>query len=1596
LAAQQQTATIGVGAGPYGIALSPDGAFAYVANHYGNTVSVVDLAAQQQTAAIGVGLSPYGIALSLDGAFAYVTNYGSGTVSVVDLAAQQQTATIGVGSYPQGIALSPDGAFAYVTNYGSGTVSVLDLAAQQQTGLIRTSGGSPTGIAVSGTGGFVPHIYSRTPTDHSTLAYDSGTQTYTRVYPDGTRVHFNPNGTHNYTLDSDGRKAVYTYNADGTLASMGIVAPGESAPRWNWVYHYTNGKLSSITDPAGRITSFTLDEHNQLTAIHGSDGAARQYAYDARGLLTDFTDEHEAVTSYTYDAYGRIHSVLEPPRAVYDPATGQTHVIRETRAFTPSDTGYALINDSPVGSPQNPAPPVPTSAALVDRVVKGRGELSGHTNEWGNWLDETDGEGRTTYYERDAANNLTRQDNPDGTCSTYTYDSKGNRLSETRLDTAHCAATKDLSGLQDLTGLAQAWTYTYEKRFNQVKTETDPLGYTTTYFYDYELGQSEAGKLLRIVYPPVKNESGVVVTPTVSYTYNAWGLKATESDARGAVTKYLYTQGTPDEAYGQPNARFAQGVTPVPGLLTQVIRDFGGIGETTTYTHFDAAGNPQIVLGPGGAGGQACCGNSANANGTVTRYTYNAWNHVLTEENALGVVTQYEYDRRGNLIRKIQDYGAGRRNVTTTSTYNAHDQKTSEFTAADGLVVGTDYVYDINRQLALRRDGLGRETVYRYDDADQLVSVTDPAGDETIYTYTPHGQIETVTDPEGSVTDYGYDDFGHVLTETVDAGAGGLNLITIYAYDLNGNLLSTTDPAGAVACSAYDSHNRLVSAIRDCGDLALTTTYAYDLNDNPIYVTDPRGVVTYSEYDALNRVTLTRQDNGGLSLETHSTYSAAGNLATVTDERGVVTAYTYNDLNQLTQACQDALGLNLCTNYTYDILGNRQTVTDPAGVRTRTEANAFGRPVHTIEDEAGLSAATQYEYDNALNLIRILDANGHATQYAYTPRGQVQIETYADGTTVGYTYNGRGNVLARTAHDGSMVTSTYDGAGRLIGKTFSTGGSQSFGYDAAGRLTSAAQTTLTSTLRSAASADVSGHASSLTYAYNPLGDVISTTQTLDGQGWTVGYTYAYTSGTYTVAYPSGVSRLYELDHIGRLAAVKQGGGALVADYAYHDLQSYFTLTYPSGTTTRSDYDALRRVTRVSSSVADYRYGYDAASNRTSMQRYQQADHPADVYQYDGLYQLTQVWYGANATSPGSITAYDHLQRYDLDTLGNRLEVQNDGTPEVYLPNDGDRLTNPMNRYEQVAASLLTYDLRGDTLSDGRNTYTYDVLNRQIGVSGTAEYVYDALGRRIAKVVGGTTTHYVYDTQYRILEERASDDSLLARYTYGAGIDEPLTMERGGQTYYYHRDALGSVTEMTNAAGALVLRYEYDVYGQPSIFDAAGNSLTASAIGNPYLFTARQYDPESGNYYYRARMYSPWTGRFLQMDPLGYVDGMNLYEYVGNNPVLNADPTGWYSYGNCCGESKDCSGYKSCGDSKHQPISGNKQDEACAEHDECMKNSGRSWWETWNPAVHKCHMDLCSKSTRAEIKAAICGLARTSITTSGDGNGIMIKFKLFEF
>jgi RHS repeat-associated protein len=173
---------------------------------------------------------------------------------------------------------------------------------------------------------------------------------------------------------------------------------------------------------------------------------------------------------------------------------------------------------------------------------------------------------------------------------------------------------------------------------------------------------------------------------------------------------------------------------------------------------------------------------------------------------------------------------------------------------------------------------------------------------------------------------------------------------------------------------------------------------------------------------------------------------------------------------------------------------------------------------------------------------------------------------------------------------------------------------------------------------------------------------------------------------------------------------------------------------------------------------------------------------------------------------------------------------------------------------------------------------------------TLAYRYDAAGRRVQKQYDNmTVTKYVYDGDHCIAEYDSSN-VLRRKYIYGPCVDEPISMiEAAGSyagTYYYHFDGLGSVVGLTNSSGNTVEVYEYDVYGRLGASDASHP--------NRLLFTGREYDKETGLYYYRARYYNPQIGRFLQTDPVGYNAGMNWYTYCGNNSTNGVDPSGMIS------------------------------------------------------------------------------------------------------
>jgi len=261
------------------------------------------------------------------------------------------------------------------------------------------------------------------------------------------------------------------------------------------------------------------------------------------------------------------------------------------------------------------------------------------------------------------------------------------------------------------------------------------------------------------------------------------------------------------------------------------------------------------------------------------------------------------------------------------------------------------------------------------------------------------------------------------------------------------------------------------------------------------------------------------------------------------------------------------------------------------------------------------------------------------------------------------------------------------------------------------------------------------------------------------------------------------------------------------------------------------------------------------------------------YAYDAIYELTNVTQGTNTT-----------ESYTYDPVGNRLSSLG-VSPYSY---------NVSNQLTAKPGVTYTYDNSGNTLtkgdSSGTTTFAWDFENRLTSVTlpgsgGTVTFKYDPFGRRIYKSSSSGTSIFAYDGD-NLVEETSGAGGVVARYSRGMNIDEPLAMLRSGATSYYHADGLGSVTSLSTPAGVLVNSYTYDSFGK--LTNSSGS------LSNSFRYTAREFDSETNLYFYRARYYDPAVGRFLGEDPIGFGGGVNFYNYASGSPTNFSDPTGLLS------------------------------------------------------------------------------------------------------
>jgi RHS repeat-associated protein len=497
-------------------------------------------------------------------------------------------------------------------------------------------------------------------------------------------------------------------------------------------------------------------------------------------------------------------------------------------------------------------------------------------------------------------------------------------------------------------------------------------------------------------------------------------------------------------------------------------------------------------------------------------------------------------------------------------------------------------------------------------------------------------------------------------------------------------------------------------------------------------------------------------------------------------------------------------------------------------------------------------------YDTENNLTSIKDALNRTTSFTYNSHRWVSGTTFPSTYTETYSYDNVGNLTSKYDRKFQTISYTYDALNRLTKKTYPGSATVTYTYDYDSHLTQVADATGT-----------------YGFTYDNMGRLTGTSTQyafLSGSNFTNSYTYDAASNRAGYTAPDSSTISYVYDTLNRLTALTSSWAGYFG-FNYDSLSRRTQLTRPNGVNTSYTYDSLSRLLSVlhqapGGTIDGATYTVDAAGNRMS-----KADELAGVtssYTYDAIYQLTQVTQAANTT-----------ESYSYDAAGNRTASLG---VSPYTVNSSNELT-------AIPGVTYTYDRNGNTLtkvvSGATTTYAWDYENRLTSVTlpnsgGTVTFKYDPFGRRIEKISPTTTSVFAYDGD-NLVETVNASGAEVASYAQGDNIDEPLAMDRSGTVDYYEQDGIGSVTSLTNAAGALAQTYTFDSFGN--------TTNSSGSLTNFFRYTGREFDTETGLYFDRARYLDPSTGRFLSEDPLEFGGEFNFYRYVENNPVLLIDPFG---------------------------------------------------------------------------------------------------------
>jgi YD repeat-containing protein len=1226
------------------------------------------------------------------------------------------------------------------------------------------------------------------------LAFDPGNRLISTTDGEGRVVHLQYDVLGNQIVrttalgSSDEEVTQFKYDAEGNLLET---VDGEGAVRtqeFDQVYNRTE-----ITDGNGHKTVYGFDALNRNIQVIDATGTVTIYTYDAVGNRLSVTDGLGRVTEFEYDDRNKqikeIAADGVETHFSYDAVGNRIAIVRAANTANASSKTFVYDEDNLL---------IAETDALGNSTTY---EYDANHNV----VRSTDPGGHATTYEYNGKNEVVRIIGPVGNVVTYAYDGNGNRVSVTDGRGNTTTNYYNLNNEIVLTVSAEGFaTGTGYDNNGNVVSQT---------LYATPLVGAQDPNVQPAITPSIEDRTSLFEYDKVNRrvaTISAAGFRTeTTYDAVGnrtAIREHRDLVGTEVAVmrhyYDEVNREVAS--LTAEGYLTEFVYD--DVGNRIEERRFDE----RYAAPVGGTPPQAL----PTDPGRVTTQNYDVVNRLISQVSPLGVETQFLYDSRGNRLAQIEAAGLVEERITSyvyddadrlvqttdalgTITRMEHDADGNVIRRVDALGLAeervTTFVYDSNHRLVEQVDPLGVITRMFYDAAGNKVREEVQFGPDIRaenYEFDKDNRLVVSSNAAGARTEYSYDAAGNRLTRTEGPGLVEQRT-TRWDYDLDNRQVAEVDGEGIRTEFRYDGFGNKLETTQAAGEAdERHTLYVYDLDNRTVEVTDPEGGVSSYEYDALGNQTRIIDANGG---ERVGTFDKLGRLLTSLSAGGVLTANAYDargNLIHTTQSFGDGSDART-TTYGYDLLDRQVLITDGEGYSTTIDYDPFGNQVRATNGQylvalsdpdydaakaaRAFAQSNDFDYDAGNRMLRVTDAEGNRTEYAYDGFGNRTAITEA------------ANAVPRT------TTFVFDLANRLVETRTPEGGIIRNVYDQVGNKITEA------TLQSGT--EGTGVWISKSFANDDNGRVISETDPL---GIVTAFEYDSLGNVLAVISAQGTSdeRIVrsEFDGNNRLVSDIDGEGYRT-EYSYDGLGNRTKVTDALGREAHYYYDADNRLIAV---LDPERYinafSYDSAGNQTQ----------ATVY----MTRFGGVIDDFNQPTP-TISSDDRTTASTWNRVNRELDLTEPDGSLTQRTYDG-------------AGNILTETLYANTSDPRTRSFAYDLNNRlieNIDVDGTvATFTYDASNNKTEESVFNAadpnpirTTRFEYDLNNRNVRQ-IFDPS-------GLNLVQTFEFDRIGNLVRQF-DPNGNATtfsyDLNNRAVA-----ETDALGntRSSVFDAVGNVVS---------------------------------------------------------------------------------------------------------------------------------------------------------------------------